>query len=301
MSQNETPMPPHQAPKTKPRDLQLGTEQEMQTRLHDIVSQIRQQTDICPKLALVLGSGLGELAQKMEVCATVPYETLAGFPRSTVQGHRGQFLFGKLSGVPTVVMQGRVHYYEGYSMSQVVLPIRVMGMLGARFLLLTNAAGGMNPSFSPGDLMVITDHIATAVDNPLRGENLSFLGPRFPDMSEVYSARLRDVMFDVADRCKIPLRAGVYVQLSGPSYETPAEIRMYRMLGGDAVGMSTACEAIAARHMGLEVGGISCITNMAADVSDTPLSHEEVQTTATRLSGQFSELLLEIAATLKEL
>lgn len=301
MSQNETPMPPHQAPGTKQRDLQLGTEQEMQTRLHDIVSQIRQQTDIHPKLALVLGSGLGELAQKMEVCATVPYETLAGFPRSTVPGHRGQFLFGKLSGVPTVVMQGRVHYYEGYSMSQVVLPIRVMGMLGARFLLLTNAAGGMNPSFSPGDLMVITDHIATAVDNPLRGENLSFLGPRFPDMSEVYSARLRDVMFDVADRCKIPLRAGVYVQLSGPSYETPAEIRMYRMLGGDAVGMSTACEAIAARHMGLEVGGISCITNMAAGVSDTPLSHEEVQTTATRLSGQFSELLLEIAATLKEL
>ena len=210
-------------------------------------------------------------------------------------------MFGKLSGVPTVVMQGRVHYYEGYSMSQVVLPIRVMGMLGARFLLLTNAAGGMNPSFAPGDLMVITDHIATAVDNPLRGENLSFLGPRFPDMSEVYSARLRDVMFDAADRCKIPLRAGVYVQLSGPSYETPAEIRMYRMLGGDAVGMSTACEAIAARHMGLEVGGISCITNMAAGVSDTPLSHEEVQTTATRLSGQFSELLLEIAATLKEL
>jgi len=191
-------------------------------------------------------------------------------------------------------MQGRVHYYEGYAMTDVVLPTRIMGMLGIKKLILTNAAGGVNTSYSAGDLMMITDHIATFVPNPLLGKNISELGVRFPDMSEIYSKRLRACIRDAAEKCDITLREGVYLQLTGPSYESPAEIRMCRTLGADAVGMSTACEAIAARHMGVEVCGVSCITNMAAGVLDQKLNHAEVQETADRVAKQFKALVTEI-------
>ena len=193
-----------------------------------------------------------------------------------------------------MIMQGRVHYYEGYPMTDVVLPTRLMGMLGAKKLVLTNAAGGVNLNYKPGDFMLITDHITTAIPSPLIGENLEELGTRFPDMSEVYSLRMRETIKAEAEKLEIPLREGVYVQFTGPAYETPAEIRMCRSWGGDAVGMSTACEAVAAKHMGMEICGISCITNMAAGVSKKPLNHKEVQETADRVAVQFKELITAV-------
>ena len=243
---------------------------------------------------MILGSGLGDYADGIKVEATVNYSDIEGFPISTVAGHKGRFVFGYVGEVPVVIMQGRVHYYEGYAMSDVVLPTRLMGMLGAKKLFLTNAAGGINTSYNPGCFMMITDHITTAVPNPLIGSNIEELGSRFPDMSEVYSKRLRDVIRKSAEQCGIEIEEGVYVQLTGPSYETPAEIRMCRGWGGDAVGMSTACEAIAARHMGMEVCGISCITNLAAGVSDRKLDHKEVQETADRVSMEFKRLVTQI-------
>lgn len=252
---------------------------------------VRERTDFHPKLALVLGSGLGDYAEDMAVEAIVEYSEIEGFPISTVQGHKGRFIFGYIQGVPVAAMQGRVHYYEGYPMSDVVLPVRLMGLLGAETVILTNAAGGINSGFHPGDLMVITDHIA-AVPNPLIGANISEIGPRFPDMSEVYDKELRRLLMQAGENTGISLQQGVYVQLTGPSYETPAEIRMCRVWGGDAVGMSTACEAIAARHMGLRVCGISCITNMAAGMAG-PLSHSEVQETADRAAERFRRVLTE--------
>ena len=212
---------------------------------------------------------------------------------STVAGHAGKLIFGYVRSVPVVVMQGRVHYYEGYSMEQVVAPIRLMGMLGAKKLLLTNAAGGVNTDFTPGDLMVITDHISAFVPSPLRGENPEALGPRFPDMSRVYDEEMRRAVLTAGETLGQPLRQGVYLQWQGPNYETPAEIRMFRTLGADAVGMSTVCEAIAARHMGLRVCAISCITNMACGILPQPLSHEEVQQTADRVKDKFQALVLE--------
>ena len=196
--------------------------------------------------------------------------------------------------MPVVIMQGRVHYYEGYPITDVVLPTRLMGMMGAKKLILTNAAGGLNTDFNPGDFMLISDHIATAIPSPLIGTNIDELGERFPDMSEVYSRRMREIVKEKADKLGIKLREGVYVQLTGPQYETPAEVRMCKILGGDAVGMSTACEALAARHMGLEVCGISCITNLAAGLSDKKLNHKEVQETADRVAKQFTELITAV-------
>lgn len=266
----------------------------MYKKLMNCVESIRKKTDFKPEAALILGSGLGDYADGIRTEAVVDYSDIEGFPVSTVAGHKGRFIFGYVKEVPVVVMQGRVHYYEGYPMQEVVLPTRLMGMLGAKKLFLTNAAGGINESFHPGDFMMITDHITTGVPNPLIGRNIEELGTRFPDMSEVYSNRLRDVIREAAAQCGIKLQEGVYVQLTGPSYETPAEIRMCRIWGGDAVGMSTACEAIAARHMGMEVCGISCITNMAAGVSKQKLSHKEVQETADRVSAQFKELVTEV-------
>ena len=241
-----------------------------------------------------LGSGLGDYAEGIKIEATVDYSDIEGFPVSTVKGHKGRFVFGYVGNVPVVIMQGRVHYYEGYPMSDVVLPTRLMGLLGAKKLILTNAAGGVNENFHPGDFMMITDQIAVGVPNPLIGPNLEELGDRFPDMSEVYSKRIREVIRKAAGECGINLQEGVYVQLTGPSYETPAEVRMCRIWGGDAVGMSTACEAMAARHMGMEIGGISCITNLAAGLSDQKLDHKEVQETADRVSVQFKELVTKI-------
>ena len=271
-----------------------GMDINMENKLKTCLASIREKTDFRPEAALILGSGLGDYAEGIQIEAAVDYGDIEGFPVSTVKGHKGRFVFGYVGKVPVVIMQGRVHYYEGYPMSDVVLPTRLMGLLGAKKLILTNAAGGINESFQPGDFMMITDQIATGVPSPLIGPNLEELGDRFPDMSEVYSKRIREVIRKAAKECGIPLREGVYVQLTGPNYETPAEVRMCRIWGGDAVGMSTACEAMAARHMGMEIGGISCITNLAAGLSAGKLDHKEVQETADRVSAQFKELVTKI-------
>ena len=270
----------------------------MEKKLQTCLASIREKTDFKPEVALILGSGLGDYADGIQIETTVDYTEIEGFPVSTVTGHKGRFVFGNVGDVPVVIMQGRVHYYEGYPMSDVVLPTRLMGLLGAKKLLLTNAAGGINENFRPGDFMMLTDHIATGVPSPLIGPNLDDLGPRFPDMSEVYSHRIQDVIRNAASECEIDLKEGVYVQLTGPNYETPAEVRMCKIWGGDAVGMSTACEAMAARHMGMEIGGISCITNLAAGISKEKLDHKEVQETADRVSKGFKRLVTKIIETI---
>lgn len=263
-------------------------------RIQTCVEQIRSKTDFLPRAAVVLGSGLGEYAAQAAITHVVDYGELTGFPQSTVEGHAGRFLFGHVGSTPVVFMKGRVHFYEGYSMEDVTLPVRVMAALGAQTIILTNAAGGINPGYEPGDLMLIRDHISCFVPNPLIGQNDPKLGVRFPDMSAVYDPSLRERVKHKAQRCGISLREGVYVQLTGPSYETPAEIQMLRVLGADAVGMSTACEAIAARHMQMKVVGLSCITNMAAGITSNLLCHEEVQETADRVKEAFSGLLTMI-------
>ena len=270
----------------------------MEKKIQTCLASIREKTDFKPEVALILGSGLGDYADGIQIETTVDYTEIEGFPVSTVTGHKGRFVFGYVGDVPVVIMQGRVHYYEGYPMSDVVLPTRLMGLLGAKKLLLTNAAGGINENFRPGDFMMLTDHIATGVPSPLIGPNLDELGPRFPDMSEVYSHRIQDVIRNAASECEIDLKEGVYVQLTGPNYETPAEVRMCKIWGGDAVGMSTACEAMAARHMGMEIGGISCITNLAAGISKEKLDHKEVQETADRVSKDFKRLVTKIIETI---
>ena len=260
-------------------------------RLQACVAAIRQKTDFVPRTALVLGSGLGGFGERLALEAAVDYKDIPGFPVSTVPGHQGRFLFGFVGEEPVVAMQGRVHYYEGYPMADVVLPLRVLHALGAERLVLTNAAGGIGADLEPGSLMLITDHIASFVPSPLIGPNEEGLGPRFPDMSEVYSKRLRALAREAAGELAIPLKEGVYLQTTGPNYETPAEIHLYQALGASAVGMSTACEAMAARHMGMEVCGISCVTNLAAGLGSGPLSHEEVQETADRVGEQFQGLV----------
>jgi purine-nucleoside phosphorylase len=255
------------------------------------LKSVREKTDFVPEVALILGSGLGEYAEEIEVVTTINYNDIKGFPVSTVAGHKGRFIFGYVNKVPVVIMQGRVHFYEGYPMTDVVLPTRLMGLLGAKTLLLTNACGGVNKEFHAGDFMLIRDHIATSVPSPLLGENIEELGPRFPDMSDVYRRELRGIIKEVAKEEGIELQEGVYLQLSGPAYESPAEVQMCRILGADAVGMSTACEALAANHMGMKVCGISCITNMACGITDQPLSHAEVQETADRVAPIFKKLI----------
>lgn len=251
------------------------------------------QKVICfkPEIALVLGSGLGDYADSIKIEATLPYSEIEGFPVSTISGHKGRFVFGYEGDVPVVIMQGRVHYYEGYDMSDVVLPIRLMHMMGAKVLFLTNASGGVNTQYSVGDFMLIKDHISTFIPSPLLGRNIDELGSRFPDMSNVYDRSLQAVIRETAKTLETPLQEGVYVQFTGPAYETPAEIRMSRTLGADAVGMSTVCEAIAANHIGMQICGISCITNMAAGILEQPLDHKEVQETADRVSPLFRNLV----------
>ena len=263
-------------------------------RIDDYAAILSKAIKDKPKIAVVLGSGLGAFADRVEEAVSVEYRDIPGFPTSTVEGHRGRFVFGRIGGNPVAVMQGRVHYYEGYSMEDVVLPIRVLHTLGAETLLLTNAAGGIGNGLEPGDLMLLTDHIASFVPSPLLGPNEPALGPRFPDMSEVYSRNLQTKAQQAALETGVPLKSGVYLQVTGPNYETPAEVRLYKSLGADAVGMSTAVEAICARHMGMEICGISCITNMASGLSKTPLSHEEVQETADRVGAQFQKLLYRL-------
>jgi purine-nucleoside phosphorylase len=261
-------------------------------RLQKCLGCVRKKTGFEPDIALVLGSGLGGYADTIEIEATLDYSEIEGFPVSTVAGHRGRFVFGFAGGVKVVVMQGRVHYYEGYSMEDVVLPIRLMKLMGARVLFLTNAAGGVNFDYKAGDFMLLTDHICLA-PSPLLGANLDELGPRFPDMSNIYDRDLRGMVTNAAARAGIPLKEGVYIQLTGPAYESPAEIRMVRAMGADAVGMSTACEAIAANHAGMKTVGISCISNLACGITDEPLSHSEVQETADRVAPIFMKLLTE--------
>jgi purine-nucleoside phosphorylase len=265
-------------------------------KLHNSLQFIRTKTDFVPKVALILGSGLGDYAEGIRIHATIDYTEIDGFPVSTVPGHKGRFIFGHADDVPVVVMQGRVHYYEGYPIDDVVMPVRLMGLLGAESLFLTNACGAINTSFAAGDFMLIRDHIVLGVPSPLIGPNIDELGPRFPDMSEVYSASLRSHIRDAAGALGIKLQEGTYIQVSGPNFETPAEIRAYGILGADVVGMSTAVEAVAANHMGMKVCGVSCVSNMAAGISKTRLTHEEVQETANRVAPQFKKLVTEAIA-----
>ncbi len=260
-------------------------------KLLHCAEQVRAQTDFVPDVALVLGSGLGAFAENVDICATVEYSSIDGFPVSTVPMHRGRFVFGMLDGVKVVVMQGRVHYYEGYEISDVVLPVRLMGILGAKALVLTNAAGGLGKGFKAGDLMLIRDHILSFAPNPLIGPNIEELGTRFPDMSHVYDPELCDALLAAAAEIGAELKEGVYTQLTGPSFETPAEIRMLGILGASAVGMSTGVEAVAARHMGMRVCGISCISNLAAGISPTPLSHAEVTEAANKAAPIFTQII----------
>jgi purine-nucleoside phosphorylase len=252
---------------------------------------VRSRVPFIPHVGVVLGSGLGAFAGRLADPVVIPYDEIPGWPPSRVVGHEGRLAVGARAGRAVAVLSGRAHFYEGHSLQTVAFATRVLGVLGIKTLILTNAAGGINTGFAQGALMVIDDHINLLGSNPLVGANEDRLGPRFPDMSAVYSPRLRAIAHEVAARLDIPVAHGVYIAVHGPSYETPAEIRAFRTLGADAVGMSTVPEAIAARHMGIEVMGISCITNMAAGVLPEPLNHDEVMETARRVGGQFIALL----------
>lgn len=254
---------------------------------------IKDRIPFIPRVALVLGSGLGDYADDIRVEAEIPYKEIPGFPVSTVPGHAGKFIFGYVGEVPVVCMKGRVHYYEGYAVSDVVLPARLMHRMGAEILFLTNAAGGINFDFNAGTLMLIKDHISCFAPNPLIGPNEEEFGLRFPDMSHVYDEDLQQIIRATAAANEIPLKEGVYVQLTGPSFESPAEIRMLRTLGADAAGMSTVVEAITANHMGMKICGISCISNLAAGMLEQPITHQEVQETANRVAPLFKKLVTE--------
>jgi len=262
-------------------------------KVNDCVKAIRSKTDFVPKVALVLGSGLGNYARNIKIETEISYKDIPGFPVSTVPGHDGKFIFGYVDDTPVVCMKGRVHFYEGYPISDVVLPIRTMLKLGAEILFLTNASGGINYDFNAGDLMLITDHISIFAPNPLIGPNEEEFGLRFPDMSEVYKKDLNQIIRETAKENNIELKEGVYCQLTGPSFESPAEIKMLRTMGVSAVGMSTVVEAIAANHMGAKICGISCISNLAAGMTDNPLTHEEVQEAADKAAQKFELLLTE--------
>ena len=267
---------------------------ELYEQLQETAAAIRARAPgFLPKVGIILGSGLGEFADGFEGKVSIPYADLPNFPTSSVPGHAGRLVLGKVGGEPVVAMQGRVHYYEGFTPAQVAFPARVLCSLGIQALVVTNAAGGINLDFAPGDLMVITDHLNLSGWNALTGHNDERVGPRFPDMSSAYNPTLRELLFEAAKKRGVSLRQGVYAILSGPSYETPAEIRMLRTLGADAVGMSTVPEVIAAAHMGVPVAGVSCITNLAAGIGHKPLSHGEVAETANRVKDVFSSLLSE--------
>ncbi len=267
----------------------------MNQQVSEIVKSIREKTAMVPRVALTLGSGLGGFASQIRVETEIPYRELPGFPVSTAPGHDGRFIFGTLGegdgAVPVVCMKGRIHFYEGYDISQVVLPARVMHALGAGILFLTNAAGGINPAYHPGSLFMLTDHISSFIRNPLIGPNDDDEGVRFPDMSHVYDLQLQDLIRETAKADGITLQEGVYAQFTGPSFETPAEIRMLRTLGADLVGMSTVVEAITARHMGMRVCCVSLVTNMCAGISDKLLSGDEVIETADAAAPYFTKLV----------
>jgi purine-nucleoside phosphorylase len=255
---------------------------------------IRSRAKELPRVALVLGSGLGAFADELDEAVAIPYADIPCFPVSTVEGHAGRLVLGKVGGAPVAAMQGRFHYYEGYGLDEVTLPMRVFHLLGVRAAVITNAAGGLNSDFAPGTLMLISDHLNPTGLSPLRGANDNRFGPRFPDMTEVYCRQYQELAIDAAQSISLDLRRGVYCLLPGPHYETPAEIRMYRTLGADAVGMSTVPEAIVARHMGINILGISCITNLAAGMLDQPINHEEVMEIGARVGEKFKQLLRQV-------
>ncbi|MBB6448970.1 purine-nucleoside phosphorylase [Geomicrobium halophilum] len=263
----------------------------MNEKIKNAVDHIQKKTTIKPKVAIILGSGLGGLADEMDAQATIPYKDIKDFPTSTVAGHAGEFVIGHLQGVPVIAMKGRFHYYEGYPMWKVVLPVRVMCAMGIETLIVSNAAGGIHKDFSPGDLMLIRDHLNQMGDHPLIGPNDEEVGPRFPDMSTAYDEKLASIAHEEAEAMGFELQHGVYAATTGPTYETPAEVRMFRTLGADAVGMSTVPEVLAARHAGARVLGISCISNAAAGILDQPLSHEEVIETTEKVKVRFLELV----------
>ena len=253
----------------------------------------RAKIDFKPEVAIVLGSGLGDYADDIQVEAELDYHEIEGFPVSTVPGHAGKFIFGYVNDVPVVCMKGRVHYYEGYPIQDVVLPARLMKLMGAKILFLTNASGGINPSFTAGDFMMLTDHVSLWAPNPLIGANIDELGVRFPDMTHVYDADLQESLRETAKRCGIPLKEGIYAQLTGPSFESPAEIQLLHKLGVDAVGMSTVVEAIAANHMGMKICCVSFVSNLAAGMTDNPLTHEEVQEADSAAAPRLRRLITE--------
>lgn len=264
------------------------------SKIEETYSFLKAKIDFDPEIGMILGSGLGILAEEIEDPSYIPYNEIPHFPVSTVEGHAGRFVIGTLQGKKVIAMQGRFHYYEGYGMDQVTFPVRVMKKLCVKTLIVTNAAGGVNKEFKPGDLMIINDHINFAFDNPLMGKNYDELGPRFPDTSRAYDLELIENVMEIAKENNIELKQGVYTLFTGPSYETPAEIRMVRFLGGDAVGMSTVPEVTVAAHSDMKVIGISCITNMAAGILDQPLCHEEVVETATKVRETFITLVKKI-------
>ena len=272
----------------------------MRKNVRECLTYIRSITDFVPKAALVLGSGLGGFTEKLDsIVCEIPYSDIPGFPVSTVSGHAGKFIMGYVEGVPLICMSGRVHYYEGYAPEEVVLPLRVMHALGAEFLFLTNAAGGISSDLKPGSLVLLCDHISLFIPNPLIGENDPDEGERFPDMSEVYDPKLRELVEKAASEADVRLESGVYCQLSGPSYETPAEIRLLQRLGADVVGMSTVMEAITAHHAGMKVCAISFVSNMAAGINTHALSHEEVKEAGIQAAPRFTRLVRAAIATVK--
>lgn len=263
-------------------------------KIKEAIEFIKQVTTNIPKVGLILGSGLGSLADRIENPVIIKYEEIPGFPTSTVEGHAGQLVIGELAGKIVVAMQGRFHYYEGYPLKDVTFPVRVMTGLGVKSLIVTNAAGGVNTDYVPGDLMIITDHINFTGQSPLMGGNLNELGPRFLDMSTAYNRDYMDIARKSGEKLDLNLKEGVYMWFTGPTYETPAEVKLARILGADAVGMSTVPEVIVANHEGVKVLGITCITNMAAGILDQPLNHEEVVETSTRVKDNFEKLLIDI-------
>lgn len=267
--------------------------------IQNAANHLKNQYTGQPKIGLILGSGLGVLADEIQNSVKIPYKEIPDFPVSTVAGHAGQLVLGQLAGQEVVAMQGRFHYYEGYGFDKVTFPVRVMKELGVEVLIVTNAAGGVNESFKAGDLMLITDHINNMGGNPLIGSNDSRLGPRFPDMSEAYCKELRQKAKEIAEKLSIEVQEGVYVGNTGPTYETPSEVRLARTLGGDAVGMSTVPEVIVARHGGMKVLGISCISNMAAGILDQPLSHDEVIETTEMVRANFLAYVKEIVKSIQ--
>lgn len=267
--------------------------------LNKMYTSIKGRIPFAPKVGIVLGSGLGGILDKLDIKGVIPYKDIEGFPQSTAPDHKGQFLFAYINDVPVVIMQGRVHYYEGYSIDEVVYPSRLMALMGVKLVILTNAAGGMYDGMEVGDIMMIKDHISTFVPSPLRGENLSEYGVRFPDMGDVYSKKLRDKAKVVAKKIGLDLKEGIYVQLSGPQFETPAEIQFYKSMGWGACGMSTAVEAIALGHMGVKVLGFSMITNYAAGLKDEKLEGTDVVDVANKRGKVFSDYILRLVDDIK--